>query len=75
MGLVPRRGLEGGGIHFDETLGVEPAAQEAYDLRPSKEPATPPGVSVAAPKRRTWTNSRDPTASEERGSKSISTGL
>jgi len=51
MGLVSRRGLEGGGIHFDETLGVEPAAQEARHLRPSKEPAAPLGVAVWVPKR------------------------
>ena len=51
VGLVSGRSLERRRIDLDETLGVEPAAHEARDLRPRGEAVAPRGVSVPAPER------------------------
>ena len=51
VGLVSRRSLQGGWLHLDKTLGVEPAAQEARNLRAGGKPAAPRGILVPAPER------------------------
>ena len=37
VGLVPGRGLDGRRLHFDEILGLEPAADESGCPRPRDE--------------------------------------
>jgi hypothetical protein len=45
MGLVSRRSLERGRLHFDETISLEPASHEGRNLRTSEKPATSFSVS------------------------------
>ena len=76
MRLVSGRDLQGGRVHFDEALGVEPAAHEARDLRPSGERGRAVGVAALAPERsRRGRAQRTPGPEERRRAKTISTGL
>ena len=50
MGLVSRRSLKTGRLHFDETLGGEPAPQEGRNLRSGEQPATSIIVTSWTPK-------------------------
>ena len=52
MRLIPGRSLERGRLRFEETLRVEPAADETRRLGALKKTGAPPGVPVAAPERR-----------------------
>ena len=52
MGLVARRGLQGGRIDLDEALGVEPLANGRGDAGARDEPRPAGGVAVGAPERR-----------------------
>ena len=50
VGLVSRRSLEGGRLHFDETFGVEPAPHEGRNPRTGDQPGAPLAVSLTVPK-------------------------
>src|ERR1700733_8282242 len=48
--LISRRSLEGGGLHFDETSGTEPAPRGSQNPRSGEQPVAPFSVSGFAPK-------------------------
>ncbi len=52
VGLVARRDLKGGGVDLDETLGVEPVANELWRCARARKPRPAGGVTVGAPERR-----------------------
>ena len=49
--LISRRSLEGGGLHFDETSGTEPAPHGSQNTRSGEQQVAPFSVLGFAPKR------------------------